>query len=120
MKVKSGGDPRARKVEEERLAEKKRKEDAKKREEEEKKLFKPVVAKEQAVEAGVDPKSVFCAFFKQGLCKKGAKCKFSHDPGVERKSAKKNIYADEKEEESMENWNEEELNDVMKSHYWSY
>ena len=49
--------------------------------EEQKKLFKPVI-KEQKVDAGVDPKSIFCAFFKQGLCKKGAKCKFSHDPDV--------------------------------------
>ena len=44
--------------------------------------------------AGVDPKSVFCAFFKQGLCKKGDKCKFSHDPSVEGKAAKRNLYAD--------------------------
>ena len=43
---------------------------------------------------GVDPKSVFCAFFKQGLCKKGDKCKFSHDPSVEGKAAKRNLYAD--------------------------
>ena len=55
---------RARKVEEERLAEKKRKEEAKKALEEEKKLFRPVV-KEQVIESGVDPKSIFCAFFKQ-------------------------------------------------------
>ena len=44
--------------------------------------------------SGVDPKSVFCAFFKQGLCKKGDKCKFSHDPSVEGKAAKRNLYAD--------------------------
>jgi hypothetical protein len=62
----------------------------------------------------VDPKSIFCAFFKQGLCKKGAKCKFSHDPAVERKAAKRNVYADERQEnESMENWDEETLNDVI-------
>ena len=48
--VKSGGDPRARKVEEERLAEKKRKEEAKRLEEEKKALFRPVMT--QKVESG--------------------------------------------------------------------
>jgi hypothetical protein len=65
---------------------------------------------------GADPKSVFCAFFKQGLCKKGDKCKFSHDPAVERRSAKRNVYADEKdekEEDKMEDWDEEKLQDVV-------
>lgn len=33
----------------------------------------------------VDPKSVLCAFYKQGQCTKGAKCKFSHDLLIERK-----------------------------------
>ena len=64
---------------------------------------------------GVDPKSLFCAFFKQGLCKKGAKCKFSHDPAVERKAAKRNIYADarDEKEETMEDWDEDQLNEVV-------
>ena len=44
--------------------------------------------------SGVDPKSVLCAFFKSGQCKKGDKCKFSHDLNVARKSEKKNIYGD--------------------------
>ena len=48
------------------------------------------------VEAGVDPKSMFCQFFKQGLCKKGDKCKFSHDPDVERKAVKRNVYEEVK------------------------
>jgi len=66
-------------ISEMRLAEKKKKEEERKRLEEDKKLFKPVISeKAQQVEAGVDPKSIFCAFFKQGLCKKGGKCKFSH------------------------------------------
>ena len=53
----------------------------------------PKIKKKHSI-AGVDPKSVFCAFFKQGLCKKGDKCKFSHDPSVEGKAAKRNLYAD--------------------------
>merc|ERR1711863_93524 len=109
--VKSGGDPRARKIEEERLAEKKRKEDAKKEEEEKRMLMKPVAT--QKVAQGVDPKSVFCAFFKQGLCKKGDKCKFSHDPAVERKSAKRNLYEDTDKDENMEDWDEDKLADVV-------
>ena len=48
--VKSGGDPRARKIEEERAAEKKRKEEAKREEEEKKALFRPVAT--QKVENG--------------------------------------------------------------------
>ena len=48
--VKSGGDPRTRKIEEERAAEKKRKEDAKRLEEEKRALFRPVAT--QKVEDG--------------------------------------------------------------------
>ena len=43
---------------------------------------------------GADPKSVLCAFFKQGQCLKGAKCKFSHDLNIGRKGEKRNIYED--------------------------
>lgn len=114
--VKSGGDPRAKKIEEERAAEKKRKEEAKREEEEKKALFKPIVPT-QKVESGVDPKSVFCAFFKAGLCKKAAdKCKFSHDPDVERKSAKRSLYTDvdkDKENDNMEDWDEDKLAEVI-------
>ena len=99
-------------MEREREAEKKRKEEAKRLEEEKKALFRPVTT--QKVDAGVDPKSVFCAFFKQGLCKKGDKCKFSHDPGVERRSAKRNIYDTEEEnKETMEDWDDDKLAEVV-------
>ena len=56
---------------------------------------------------GVDPKSILCEFFKQGLCTKGNKCKFSHDPNVGRKVVKKDLYTDsrqeEKENDTMDN-----------------
>lgn len=71
---------------------------------------------------GVDPKSVFCAFFKAGLCKKGDRCKFSHDPDIERKSAKRNLYADEREEEkedAMDGWDEEKLAEVISKKHGS-
>lgn len=41
---------------------------------------------------GADPKSVLCAFYKAGQCKKGDKCKFSHDLNIGRKGEKRNIY----------------------------
>ncbi|KAG9340987.1 hypothetical protein JZ751_020181 [Albula glossodonta] len=61
-------------------------------------LFKPVVAA-QKVSKGVDPKSVLCAFFKQGQCTKGDKCKFSHDLSLERKCEKRSVYVDGRDED---------------------
>lgn len=78
-------------------------------------LFKPVIPT-QKVEAGTDPKSVLCAFFKQGQCTKGDKCKFSHDLSIERKAEKRSIYVDSRElekEETMENWDDAKLKDVI-------
>lgn len=78
-------------------------------------IFRPVTT--QKVERGVDPKSVLCAFFKQGQCTKGDKCKFSHDLKIEKKSEKKSIYTDMRDEENkdggMENWDEETLRDAV-------
>ncbi|KAL3855344.1 hypothetical protein ACJMK2_014560 [Sinanodonta woodiana] len=86
----------------------------KKEQEELNSLFKPVT---QTVSKGVDPKSVVCAFFKQGQCSKGAKCKFSHDLNLTRKGEKKNIYEDvrddENEEDDIKNWDEAKLEDVI-------
>ena len=73
--VKGGGNPELRKIEEEREKAKKAKLDAEKREAEMKSLFKAVPT--QKVESGVDPKSILCAFFKQNLCKKGDRCRYS-------------------------------------------
>lgn len=73
---------------------------------------------QQKVPFGVDPKSVLCEFFKQGLCTKGNKCKFSHDPNVGRKDMKKDLYTDartEKEEDTMDSWDEEKLRKVILS-----
>lgn len=76
-------------------------------------LFKPVQT--QKIEKGTDPKSVVCAFFKQGQCGKGDKCKFSHDLSIERKDVKRSLYVDmrDDEEETMENWNDDKLKDVI-------
>lgn len=110
--VKSGGHHQVDKT-----AEQKRLEKEKKLQEQKEMaiLFKPVQA--QTVAAGTDPKSVVCAFFKQGNCAKGAKCKFSHDLTVERKTEKRSIYCDmrdvEADGETMENWTEAKLNEVV-------
>jgi len=77
-------------------------------------LFKPV-QKAQTVAAGVDPKSVLCSFFKQGQCHK-KNCKFSHDLSVERKSEKRSLYNDgrEEKEEGMNDWDQDTLEEVVK------
>lgn len=78
-------------------------------------LVKPVV-QQQKVPFGVDPKTVMCAYFKAGQCSKGDKCKFSHDPNIERKSAKINLYADareEKEKDTMDLWDQNKLEEVV-------
>jgi hypothetical protein len=71
----------------------------------------------QKIDKDTDPKSILCAFFKQGQCTKGDKCKFSHDLAIERKGEKKSIYVDirdqDKEGESMENWDETKLKEVI-------
>lgn len=87
-----------------------------KRRKEEAALFKPVQT--QKVPFGVDPKMVLCAFYKAGNCEKGNKCKFSHDLNVGRKVEKKNLYEDNREDkmkDTMENWDEEKLRNVVLS-----
>lgn len=79
-------------------------------------IFKPVQT--QKIDPGTDPKSVVCAFFKAGQCTKGDRCKFSHDLAVERKQEKRSLYhdvraADDTEGDTMENWNEDKLKDVV-------
>lgn len=80
-------------------------------------LFKPVQM--QKIEKGADPKSIVCAFFKQGQCTKGDKCKFSHDLTIERKAEKRSLYCDMRDdgegdvEDTMENWDEAKLQEVI-------
>eukprot|EP01091_Cochliopodium_minus_P000366 TRINITY_DN1034_c0_g2_i1.p1 TRINITY_DN1034_c0_g2~~TRINITY_DN1034_c0_g2_i1.p1 ORF type:complete len:355 (+),score=121.62 TRINITY_DN1034_c0_g2_i1:39-1103(+) len=79
-------------------------------------LFKPAITQPKLA-PGVDPKSVVCAFFKNGTCQKGDKCKFSHDLDVERKAAKINIYEDpqEKDSDTIDKWDDEKLQSVVDS-----
>ncbi|XP_043931057.1 zinc finger CCCH domain-containing protein 15 [Protopterus annectens] len=93
-----------------------KKDDKKKELQELNELFKPVVAA-QKISKGADPKSVVCAFFKQGQCSKGDKCKFSHDLSLERKCEKRSVYIDGRDEDlekdTMENWDEKKLEEVV-------
>jgi len=57
-------------------------------------------------------------YFKQGSCTKGGKCKFSHDLAIERKAEKRSLYDDvrdnsNKENETMANWDEAQLAEVV-------
>ncbi|GMM46133.1 Tma46 protein [Pichia kluyveri] len=100
-----------------RAAEKKAAEEAKK---EALKLLQGSIGV-QKVPFGVDPKSILCEFFKLGTCTRGKNCKFSHDLNVARKSAKRDLYTDEKDEsdekanDTMDNWDEEKLRKVILS-----
>jgi hypothetical protein len=83
-------------------------------------LFKSVtVIKQQEVAADVDPKSVICAYFKAGSCRRGNKCKYSHDLEAVRKVAKINLYSDprDKEKDTMENWDQATLEAVVAQKY---
>ncbi|KAF4526178.1 hypothetical protein B566_EDAN015235 [Ephemera danica] len=112
--VKFGGNPSSRKLDEAKKAELEKKKG--KDDKDLNLLFKPVAT--QKVEKGTDPKSVLCAFFKQGQCSKGDRCKFSHDLTIERKSEKRSLYFDMRDDDdndtndTMENWDEEKLNEV--------
>ncbi|XP_059057993.1 zinc finger CCCH domain-containing protein 15 homolog [Achroia grisella] len=106
--VKSGGIHPAKPMEDK----KKDKEQKMKDQKELAMLFKPVQT--QKVEKGTDPKSVVCAFFKQGQCTKGDKCKFSHDLTIERKAEKRSLYVDMRDDDdNMDNWDEDKLKEVV-------
>jgi hypothetical protein len=82
-------------------------------------LMKSTLCIKQApVPEGVDPKSILCAYFKAGVCEKGAKCKFGHDLTLARKSAKASVYeekAAKKEEDLMADWDQAKLEEVVKT-----
>lgn len=85
-------------------------------------LFQPVHI-DQKAPFGSDPKSIVCINFKNGYCERGNRCKFSHDLNAGRKVEKKDLYTDTrdgeegekdtKKEETMENWTEEKLREVV-------
>ncbi|XP_011180134.1 zinc finger CCCH domain-containing protein 15 homolog [Zeugodacus cucurbitae] len=95
----------------------KKKEDKEKKLQEQRELaliFRPVQG--QKVEKGTDPKSVVCAFFKQGSCTKGDKCKFSHDLSIEQKTEKRSMYVDMRDDDpddNMANWDDAKLKEVV-------
>lgn len=120
MSAKSGGTPEEKKKAADKLQKEREKAAAEKIAKEEGELFKPIQA--QKVAFGVDPKTVLCQFFKKGHCEKGRKCKFSHDLNIERKSVKKDLYqdtredeAEEKKKETSDDWDLEKLNKVVLS-----
>lgn len=119
--LKAGGNPEEKRKAAEKAArekEKKAAEDAKR--ETELLLAKPMQI--QKVPFGVDPKTVVCIFYKKGNCEKGRKCKFAHDLAIERKTEKKNLYTDKREDEdetkkkeTSADWDEEQLRKVVLS-----
>ncbi|CEP62097.1 translation machinery-associated protein TMA46 LALA0_S04e07712g [Lachancea lanzarotensis] len=113
QQVQTQTDPKKEEMRRKKAEEKARKE---LEEAEKRALFNP--AMDQSVRAGVDPKTVLCAMFKIGNCNKGVRCKFSHDLNVGRRVEKKDLYQDvreEKEEDTMESWDEEKLRSVILS-----
>ncbi|KAK4473345.1 hypothetical protein MN116_002759 [Schistosoma mekongi] len=103
------GNKSAKELERERQV----KDDKKKEKVELNDLFKPVLELQKCAK-GVDPKSVLCVFFKQGLCAKGDKCKFSHDLTVERKAEKRGIYSEsDKTDSTMDDWDISKLEEVI-------
>lgn len=108
--VKYGGNKSARELEKDKEVQGKKKDDLKKNLAEINAIFKPV---QQTAGKGSDPKSILCAFFKQGQCGKGAKCKFSHDLNVERKSEKRSAYVDMRDDETSADWDEAMLQEVV-------
>ncbi|XP_028393513.1 zinc finger CCCH domain-containing protein 15-like isoform X2 [Dendronephthya gigantea] len=113
QQVKFGGNPSARKLAQETDTKKLDQERKKKEAEELNQLFKPVATNFQ----GCDPKSVVCAYFKQGLCGKGDKCKYSHDINLERKGEKRSLYVDSRDDElqkdTMDTWDQQKLEEVV-------
>ncbi|EUC31864.1 hypothetical protein COCMIDRAFT_35923 [Bipolaris oryzae ATCC 44560] len=120
----SGGTPDEKRKAAEKAQREKEKAAAEAARKETAELFKPVQV--QKVPFGTDPKTVLCQFFKKGNCEKGKKCKFSHDLAVERKTEKKSLYTDSRDQEktedeerkkkdNMDDWDETKLREVVLS-----
>lgn len=71
QQVKHGGNPAAKKLEDQKRLEKEKKEADLKKQKEMADLFRPVQTA-QKVDKGVDPKSILCAFFKAGKLTRGS------------------------------------------------
>lgn len=98
-----------------RIDKEKEREQERKRKEELNEIFKPVQVA-QKVPFGTDPKTVLCQYFKSGTCDRGNKCKFSHDLNVDRKTTKKDVYTDgrdQKETDTMDTWDDAKLQSVV-------
>jgi len=66
-----------------------------------------------------DPKSILCSYFKQGLCQKGKKCKYSHDLSLESNKEVIDVYTDQRtqlfnvDEEDCKDWSVDKLKEVI-------
>ncbi|KAI3390159.1 hypothetical protein SNEBB_001831 [Seison nebaliae] len=84
-------------------------------------LFTPVIDQPKTV---IDPKSILCVFFKQGLCTKGAKCKFSHNIEKPKKAIeKKDLYKDDRfddDEEDMKEWSADDLEKAIEQKHGAH
>jgi hypothetical protein len=120
----SGGSPEEKRKAAEKAQREKDKAAAEAARKETAELFKPVQV--QKVPFGTDPKTVLCQFFKKGNCEKGKKCKFSHDLNIERKTEKRSLYTDTRDEDkeaeeerrkkdNMDDWDEDKLRQVVLS-----
>ncbi len=116
----------------EQLAKEKKREDekkaaaaAEKMRKEEMALLTPI--QQPKVPFGVDAKTMTCEFWRAGRCDKSAqRCKYAHSEEANRKTQKKDLYVDmreedaerekaEKEKDTMDRWDEEKLNKVISS-----
>lgn len=115
----SGVNAKDKRLQEQAEKAKKEKKEAEERRKQELNELFAMAIKQPKVPAGVDPKSVVCEFFRHGQCTKGFKCKFSHDLGVERKTAKIDLFTDQRDldkeggDEGMEDWDQATLESVV-------
>jgi hypothetical protein len=76
-------------------------------------VSKSKIDRKNAGEKELDPKMQICKEFMEGRCSKGDKCKYSHDSTLERKQAKRNIYEDEREKDTIDTWDQAKLEQVI-------